>query len=564
MMLIAAFENRNKGISARTDRISRKGQLCIFPARLALVHFLQAKTHNFTILSNIRCDNLSSEGEIMGNSENTNGAQGKIKFTKQIQENIRQIKNEFAKDQTLVLRRLENPDVGESYIVYIDGMVNNRLINQDVIRPFLEFHPEPHEPVTLDVIQNQVMLSNSVERTSDHDKLIQAIVYGDTLLLIDGIEEALILNTKGWTSRSISEPENEKVLRGPREGFTESIMTNLSLIRRRIRTSDLKMEFETFGTRTNTKACICYLDSVVNKDVLDELKKRIHMFSIDGTLDSNYINEFIKDSPYSPFKTVGTSEKPDAVAAKILEGRVALFVDGSPSVITVPYLFVENFQSDEDYYLNYYFASINRILRYLAFILAISIPAVYVALTTFHHEMLPLPLTMSIAKARQGVPFPTVIEMILMLVIFEMLREAGARIPGSMGQALSILGALVMGQAAVSAKIVSAPMIIIVAVAGICGVMSPRIKGATILLRFIFLVMASFFGLYGFMFAVLALMIHLYSISSFGVPIMNSSYTNTLQDKKDIMVRAPWWFMKKRPKYLSENAVRQKSTRSTK
>jgi spore germination protein KA len=564
MMLIAAFENRNKGISARTDRISRKGQLCIFPARLALVHFLQAKTHNFTILSNIRCDNLSSEGEIMGNSENTNGAQGKIKFTKQIQENIRQIKNEFAKDQTLVLRRLENPDVGESYIVYIDGMVNNRLINQDVIRPFLEFHPEPHEPVTLDVIQNQVMLSNSVERTSDHDKLIQAIVYGDTLLLIDGIEEALILNTKGWTSRSISEPENEKVLRGPREGFTESIMTNLSLIRRRIRTSDLKMEFETFGTRTNTKACICYLDSVVNKDVLDELKKRIHMFSIDGTLDSNYINEFIKDSPYSPFKTVGTSEKPDAVAAKILEGRVALFVDGSPSVITVPYLFVENFQSDEDYYLNYYFASINRILRYLAFILAISIPAVYVALTTFHHEMLPLPLTMSISKARQGVPFPTVIEMILMLVIFEMLRESGARMPGSMGQALSIVGALVMGQAAVSAKIVSAPMIIIVAVAGICGVMSPRIKGATILLRFIFLVMASFFGLYGFMFAVLALMIHLYSISSFGVPIMNSSYTNTLQDKKDIMVRAPWWFMKKRPKYLSENAVRQKSTRSTK
>jgi spore germination protein KA len=178
--------------------------------------------------------------------------------------------------------------------------------------------------------------------------------------------------------------------------------------------------------------------------------------------------------------------------------------------------------------------------------------------------MLPLALTMSISKARQGVPFPTAIEMTIMLVVFEMLRESGARMPGSMGQALSIVGALVMGQAAVSAKIVSAPMIIIVAVAGICGVMSPRIKGATILLRFIFLVMASFFGLYGFMFAVLALMIHLYSISSFGVPIMNSSYTNTLQDKKDIMVRVPWWFMKKRPKYLSEDPIRQQSTRSNK
>lgn len=500
----------------------------------------------------------------MGNSENTNETQEKIKLTKQIQENIKQIKNEFNKDETLVLRKLENPAVGECCIIYIDGMVNNKLMNEDVIRPLLEYRPEQKEAVTLEVIQNQVMLSDSVERTSDHDKLIQAIVYGDSLLLMDGCEEALILNTKGWVSRSVSEPENEKVLRGPREGFTESIMTNLSLIRRKIRTSDLKMEFETFGTRTNTKACICYLDSVVNKDVLDELKKRIHMFSIDGTLDSNYINEFIKDSPYSPFKTAGISEKPDVVAAKILEGRIALLLDGSPCVITVPYLFSENFQSDEDYYLNYYFASINRMLRYLAFIMSISVPAVYVALTTFHQEMLPLALTMSISKARQGVPFPTVVEMILMLVIFEMLRESGARMPGSMGQALSIVGALVMGQAAVSAKIVSAPMIIIVATTGICGLMVPRMKGATILLRFVLLAISSFFGLYGFMFGILGLMVHLYSMSSFGLPIMNSVYTNTLQDKKDIMVRAPWWFMKKRPKYLSSNPTRQESTRSSK
>lgn len=500
----------------------------------------------------------------MANNENTNETKEQIKLTKQIQENIQQIQNAFKNDETLVVRKLKTPVVGECCIIYIDGMVNNKLVNEDVIRPLLEFHPKHEESVTLEVIQDQVMLSDSVDRTSEHEELVQAIVYGDTILLMDGYDEALILNTKGWTIRSVSEPENEKVLRGPREGFTESIMTNLTLVRRRIRTSDLKMEFETFGTRTNTKACICYLDSIVNKGVLEELKKRIHMFSIDGTLDSNYINEFIKDSPYSPFKTIGISEKPDAVAGKLLEGRVALFLDGSPNVITVPYLFAENFQSDEDYYLSYYFASMNRILRYIAFIFSTSVPAIYVALTTFHQEMLPLALTMSISKARQGVPFPTVIEMIIMLIVFEMLRESGARMPGTMGQALSIVGALVMGQAAVSAKIVSAPMIIIVAVTGICGVMLPRVKGATIFLRFIFLAMASFFGLYGYMFGALGLMIHLYSMSSFGIPIMNSTYTTSLQDKKDIMVRAPWWFMKKRPKYLSQNARRQESTRSSK
>jgi spore germination protein KA len=500
----------------------------------------------------------------MENSENKNTADDKIKLTKHIQENIQQIKDEFQKDETLVFRKLENPALNESYIVYMDGMVNNHLINEDVVRPFLEFRPEEKGPVSLTTIADQVMLSNSVEQTSDHEKLIQAMVYGDTLLLMDGSDEALILNTKGWIIRSISEPENDKVLRGPREGFTESIMMNISLIRRRVRTSDLKMEFETFGTRTNTKACICYLDSIVNKDVLAELKKRIHQFSIDGALDSNYINEFIKDAPYSPFKTIGTTEKPDSVAAKLLEGRVALLLDGTPCVLTIPYLFAENFQSDEDYYLNYFFSSMNRMLRCISFVMATSVPAVYVALTTFHQEMLPIALTMSISKARHGVPFPTVVEMTIMLVVFEMLRESGARMPGTMGQALSIVGALVMGQAAVSAKIVSAPMIIIVATTGICGLMIPRVKSATIILRFLFLAISSFFGLYGYMFGALALIIHLYSISSFGIPIMSSANTSTAQDQKDILIRAPWWFMKKRPKYLSENAVRQKSTRSTK
>lgn len=500
----------------------------------------------------------------MGN-ESKEQKNGRVVFTDSIQENISQLKLIFKNDETLIFRPVENPLVPsvEFCIAYIDGMVNNKLINEDVIKPLIEYKPKPKESLSLDIIAKQVMLSDSVEKTSDMDKILQAIVYGDSILIMDGFCDFLILNTKGWGSRSISEPENEKVIRGPREGFNEALMMNLSLLRRKIRTPDLKMEFQCFGTRSNTKACICYLDKVVNKDVLTELKKRLQTFSIDGTLDSNYINEFINDAPHSPFKTIGSTEKPDIVAAKLLEGRVALFLDGTPVVLTMPFLFIENFQSDEDYYLNYFFASIGRILRLIAFFVSTSVPAIYVALTTFHHEMIPLALTMSISKARQGVPFPTVLEAALMLLVFEMLRESGARMPGMMGQALSIVGALVIGQAAVEAKTVSAPMIIVVGVTGISGLMVPRVKGATIILRFTLLIMASVLGLYGYMFGMLGLLIHLFNLNSFGVPIMTSAFATGLQDKKDIAVRAPWWFMKKRPKYLSPNVTRE-SLRSRK
>jgi spore germination protein KA len=492
----------------------------------------------------------------------SNGAESKVKnaaLTKHLTENIDLMKSIFIKDETLITRNVESQtDPKISYcVVYCDGMVNNKLLNEDVIKPLLEYRPEQKDAQLIDIIARQVMISNSVEETSDLDKLLQGIVYGDAVLLVDGYAEALILNTKGWTTRNSAEPDGERVLRGPREGFNESIMMNLSLLRRRVRTPDLKMEFQTFGTKTKTKACICYIDGVVNEDVLAEFKKRLKTFTIDGVLDVNYISEFARDAPYSPVKTIGSTERPDIVAAKLLEGRVALFLDGTPVVLTLPHLFIEHFQSDEDYYLNYFYASFCRMLRLFAFFISTSMPAIYVALTTFHQEMLPLALMMSISQARQGVPFPTAIEMVLMLTVFEMLRESGARMPGMMGQALSIVGALVIGQAAVSAKIVSAPMIIIVAFTGISGLMVPRIKGLSILLRFSLLFLASMLGLYGYMFGMLGLLIHLFSLTSFGIPVLTSTYANGPQDKKDIYARAPWWFMKKRPKFLSSNTTRQ-------
>jgi spore germination protein KA len=480
-------------------------------------------------------------------------------LSKSLTANIDLFKDIFKNDQTLINRIVENPsDPTISYcLIYCDGMVNNKLINEDVILPLLRYRPEKAGPDFMDVLAKQVMLSDSVDRTSNIEELIQGIVYGDTVLLADGYAEGLILNTKGWTTRSSAEPDSERVIRGPREGFTEALMINLSMIRRRLRTPNLKMEFQTLGERTNTKACICYIEGVVNQDVLAELKNRLKTVSLDGILDVNYISELIKDGKYSPVKTIGSTERPDIVAAKLLEGRVALVLDGTPVVLTVPHLFIEHFQSDEDYYLNYVFSSVNRILRLIAFFFATSMPAIYVSLTAFHQEMLPLALMMSITQARQGVPFPTAIEMVLMLTVFEMLRESGARMPGMLGSALSIVGALVIGQAAVEAKIVSAPMIIIVAITGIAGLMIPRAKGLSILLRYTFLLLSSIIGLYGYMFGALGLLIHLFSLNSFGIPIMNSIYAATFQDRKDILIRSPWWAMFTRPKYLSGNKSRQ-------
>lgn len=482
----------------------------------------------------------------------------KIGLSTDLADNIKLIKNIFSNDFTLTVRTLETPsDPAIKYcLIFSDGMVNNKLVNEDIIRPLLEYRPQKKEPDLMDVIAKQVTLSNDVEKTIELEKIIQAIIGGDSVLFADGYAEVLILNTKGWATRSISEPENEKVLKGPREGFTERLLTNLSMLRRRLRTPKLKMEYQTFGKWTQTQACICYIEGVVNPDVLAELKGRLKTIHVDGVLDANYISELIKDAPNSPIETVGSTERVDIVAAKLLEGRVALLVDGTPVVLTVPHLFIEYLQSNEDYYTNYFFGSINRILRVIAFIMATCIPALYLSLVTFHQEILPTSLYMSISAARQGIPFPTVVEATLMLVVFEMLRESGSRTPGSMGTALSIVGALVIGQAAVQAKIVSAPMIIVVGVTGISGLMIERTNGFTIPMRFGLLYITSILGLYGFMFGLLAALIHLMSVSSFGVPILSSIHSNGPQNGKDIFIRASWRNMITRPKYLSQNTTR--------
>jgi spore germination protein KA len=483
-------------------------------------------------------------------------------LTKSLDENISLFEKIFSGDEMLVTRRLQNKylPAAKCAVIYFDDMVNGETINKNIIKPILSSNlaVEISAENLLEELQNKVLVSNSVKMIDSVNSILNLVNYGDTIFLLEGYEKALIIDSKGWQSRSVSEPENTRVIRGPREGFTESIRVNISLVRRKINNSDLKFKFKEMGERTRTKICICYIEGLALEDILKELERRLDEIKIDGILDSGYIQELIRDAPFSPFETVGYSERPDVIAAKLLEGRIAIFVDGSPFVLTVPYVIIESAQISEDYYNNYIFASLNRLIRTTATALAISIPSLYQAVVTYHQEMLPTPLLISISSGRQDVPFPTVLSLIIMLLLFDLLRESGARMPAPIGQSINIVGTLIIGQAAVDAKLVSPYVIIITAISGILSLLNMPMLGATIIVRLYLLISTSILGIYGFLFGMIIVLLHLMNIRSFGVPYMMNITTVKDHNSQDTYIRAPWWEMTLRPKIIAaKNLVRQ-------
>ena len=501
---------------------------------------------------------------INGTGQAGNPSQTK-KLTLSLEENISLFKNIFRDDQTLITREFQNKSVKEAKccIVYISGMINTEVVNENIIQPVLCNNLSEDIDVNnlLEALMKKVIVSNNVKMETDINKMVSSIISGDTLLILEGYDKGLVIGSVGWEKRSIMEPESSKVVRGPREGFTESITVNLSLIRRKIQNPDLKFKFREVGERTHTSVCICYVEGLAIEEVLTELEQRLNKIKIDGILDSGYIQELIKDAPYSPFETVGAFERPDVVASKLLEGRVALFVDGSPFVLTVPFTAGENFQASEDYYNNYIFANINRLIRGFTAVTSTTIPAIFLALVTYHQEMLPTPLLISISSSREGVPFPTSLSLFIMLFIFDILREVGTRMPGPVGQAVNIVGTLVLGQAAVQAKLVSAPVIIITALTGITTLINMNIIGSTIVFRTFYLLGASFLGIYGLLMCIIVMYLHMMSMRSFGIPYMMNSTRVKNHDGQDAWIRAPWWNMTLRPKIFSKDLTRQISNK---
>jgi len=430
-------------------------------------------------------------------------------------------------------------------------MVDSQNLNESLIKPCLE---KKNVPTNADIkfILSNVIFSSEVKKTASFEEMLSSMENGDTAVLLDGEGVGLIADTKGWRTRGIEEPSDERVLQGPREGFDESAILNVAMLRRKLQTKDLYVEEMSIGKRSNTRVFICYLHSLAKESLVKELKHRLLKIDIDGVLDSNYLAEYIRDNKYSLFKTTGSTERPDTVAARLLEGRVALVVDGTPVVLTVPYLFCENFQSDEDYYINFTVASIRRLLRYLCFIISILLPAIYVSITTFHIQLLPTPLMLTVAQQRSGVPFSSVFECLLLLFVFEILKETGLRTPKGLGSALNIVGGLVIGEAAVEARIISAPMLIAVALSGVAGLMVPRLKSSVFYLRLTLVLASAVMGLYGVLALLLGYVFLLFGLKSFGEDYISSLVNPSFAKFKDTIIRVPWTKMTTRPTFAKD------------
>ncbi len=307
------------------------------------------------------------------------------------------------------------------------------------------------------------------------------------------------------------------------------------------------------GVKTLTDVCLAYIDGVADPKVISELKYRLEQIRVDAILDSGYIEQYIEDAPLSLFSTVSYTEKPDVAAARVLEGRIAIIVDGSPFVLAVPMLFIESFQAAEDYYGRVIYASISRFMRYLAFLLTVFMPSLYIALVSFHQELIPTTLLFTFAAAREGTPFPAFLEALIMVFSFEILREAGVRLPRPVGQAISIVGALIVGDAAVSAGIVGAPMVITIAITAVAGFVVPEQADAAAVLRLITMFFAASLGIFGITVIFLAVLIHLCALESFGVPYFRALLPS--RDAKDTLVRFPLWSMTKRPLDLAHGDI---------
>lgn len=482
-------------------------------------------------------------------------------LTMSLENNVNIFKTLFKDVDTMLDRHFSNMYSKKSRycIFFSDGITNTNIINSHIIKPLILDDTLAKHGDMPQKIKEKISWNDEIKQTRDVKEIVKSITYGDTLLLIDGYDIALLFGSKEFSLRNISEPEGERVLLGPREGFTEGILTNLSMIRRRLRTHDLKMKYLTIGTQTNTSVCIAYMDNIVNKKILEEVFKRVSGVEIDSVLDGNYIAENISERSFLGIATCGTSERPDAVVGKLMEGRIAIFVDGTPNVLCVPYLFVEYFQSSEDYYTHPIYASYNRILRFFCFFSTVFIPAVFVAVVAYHHEVLPSALMLSFSEQRSNVPLPAALECFIMLIIFDILREAGIRMPSHVGQALSIVGALVIGQAAVEADLIAAPMVIVVAFTGITILMVPKLTATSIIAKYLCLSLASMLGLAGFMTGTAIIIMHIINLHSFGIRIVTPNKDMNFQNLKDTFMRAGWPLMLNRLNPLSNNPHRKSS-----
>ncbi len=444
------------------------------------------------------------------------------------------------------------------YFFYLDMLVDKDYLSEHIIKSLMISIREV-PPTYADIkeniyeaIKNGGLPTADLKDTEDMDDAVKGILSGDTLMFVDGYAKAVVLSTKGWPNRGVPTADTEVVVQGAKEAFSEVFRINTMLIRRRIRDTALKLKQMQIGRRTRTDIAVIYMDGLVRPKILEESIKRLNNIDIDGIIDSGYVEQLIEEDWRSPFPQAQVTERPDKAAAALLEGRIVIVVDNSPFVLIIPATLNTFYQSPDDYNQRWEISSLIRALRFIAGFAALTLPGLYLAMAVYHPSMIPSQLVFKMAGARQTVPFPAVFEIILMEIAFELLREAGIRLPSPIGSTVGIVGGIIIGQAAVEAGLVSPIVVIVVAITGICGFVIPHISlvNAFRILKYLIIFLSSCLGFFGFWIAVLLILIHLVTLKSFGIPYVfpfSSSETNGYTDLKDSIFRMPLFMMKKRP-----------------
>lgn len=459
----------------------------------------------------------------------------------------------------------ENAEIAErSFVIknkkidlyFIDCLINKEIFSTGVVSA-LKALETSEEKNFCDALEDKLLGVASVKRTEDYQVIQNEIFNGNVVINVDKEKEKLIVGLTDFSKRSIAEPPSASVVRGPREGFIEEIETNISMVRRRLKTPTLSIKRLNVGKRTRTKIALLFLKDVVNPFVVKALEDRINSIDIDGVIDSYYLEELLESGGEKFFKRLGNTEKPDVTASRILEGRVAIIVDGSPIVLTAPFILFEDMQSAGDYYDIPARASFVRIVRLVGLLFAILLPGMYVALQSYHYRVLPINFLITLLSSIEGISFPPILEILFVLFLFEILNEASVRMPKQLGMAMSIIGALVLGDTAVQAGIITPPSIVVVAISGITLYIIPNQASEASLLRTLFTVIGGIAGFYGLFLGFIVLTAYLVSIQSYRAPYMAPYAPSVYTDKKDGFIKKPLSQMIYRPKsFMTLNSVR--------
>jgi spore germination protein KA len=473
-----------------------------------------------------------------------------------LNKNLELLKDILGESSDIIIKKFEFGNKQyHGALICIDGLVDMDLINSSILKPLMydttyKLSIDNKSHIVFESISPDFLSAGEVKTVKMIKNLVLDLLSGNAIVLVDGSKETLSIGVRKWDKRAVDEPTNENVVRGPRQGFTETLRSNTSLLRRIIKNPNLRFDSFKVGSQTKTDIVIAYIKDIVKPELVEKITKRIKNIDADSILDSSYIEAYIEDNPYSIFSTIGNSERPDTVAGKMLEGRVAIIVDGSPVVLTAPMVFIEQFQSAEDYYIRSYFATYLRFVRLIAYFLSLTAPAIYVALTTFHQELIPTTLLFTMAAGVSGVPFPALVEALIMVITFDILREAGIRLPKAVGSAVSIVGALVIGEAAVSAGLIGPFMVIIIAITAIASFVVPKLFASSTAIRYILLILAGFMGGFGIVVGILGSLIYILSIRSFGVPYLSPVIPLSREGMKDAFARTYLGSMTFRPQMI--------------